>query len=60
MGILNELVDKRDKLKSRIFEKKLSLLLKLLEIEGMYNFKVHEFIWQNKINDQLQKDKNDG
>ena len=53
MTILNDLMDKRDKLKSRIFEKKLSLLLKLLEIEGTYNFKVHEFIWQNKIYEQL-------
>ena len=53
MYILNELIDKRDKLKSRIFDKKLSLLLKMLEIEGMYNYKVHEVVWQTKINDQL-------
>jgi len=53
MGILDDLVDKRDKLKSRIFEKKLLLLSKLIEIEQAYNFKVHEFIWQDKICEQL-------
>ena len=53
MTILDDLVDKRDKLKSRIFERKLFLLSKLIEIEQAYNFKVHEFIWQEKIYEQL-------
>lgn len=58
ISILDDLVDKRDKLKSRIFEKKLSLMSKLVEIEQSYNYKVHEFVWQDKIYDQLIKDKN--
>ena len=58
---LNTLVDKRDKLTSKIFQKKCEKLLYLLVSDdsetanpgSLYNRKMHEFIWQDDVHHEL-------
>jgi hypothetical protein len=50
---LDSLVDKRDKLTSKIFEKKLENLLFLLQENGLYNKSCHQLLWQDDINEDM-------
>lgn len=58
---LISLVDKRDKLQSKIFQKKVEKLLYLLvarenqifQNEEIYETKMHEFLWQDDVHHEL-------
>ena len=45
MKKLSNLLDKRDKLTSKLFQKKLERMLYLLQITQTYNTKVHNNLW---------------
>jgi hypothetical protein len=53
MAKLDKLVDKRDKLTSKLFSKKLENLFFILNESG-YDKKMHDFLWLEVLNNQLQ------
>jgi hypothetical protein len=53
MGKLDKLVDKRDKLTSKIYAKKLENLFYILN-EWNYEKKVHDFMWLESLNKELE------
>lgn len=63
MEKLDKLPDKRDKLTSKIFQKKtekLAYILSKEENKGHYSKSIHESLWQPKLNLALKKAAEDG
>jgi hypothetical protein len=52
---LDTLVDKRDKLTSKIFEKKLENLFFIISENQVYEQKIHDVIWLDSLHDDLIK-----
>jgi hypothetical protein len=54
MGKLDSLVDKRDKLTSKIFQKKLENMFFLLKQSNYYDSECHLHLWLETLNEDLQ------